>query len=246
MSSSIESDKFDNKFVWLNDPTLYSVSSDDSAVEGYGGSFTKTDDDCTLIINAPSKKDFWSRTFYEPELIKNDASALVLPIALDEEATVAVDFSLTPKEQFDQAGLLVYIDDLHWIKCGIEYCDGSARLSVVVCNNYSDWSTQPWSVAHNDSNEIVTGARLKVHKIIHNDSVVVEAAPLNSDNFQFIRIAHCSVKSTHTSIEHSLPTDVKWCVGPYAACPTKQAGCVSRFSNFSCGPRQNTVHESNL
>lgn len=32
-----------------------------------------------------------------------------------------------------------------WLKCGIEFVDGSPRASVVVTNGgWSDWSTQPW------------------------------------------------------------------------------------------------------
>jgi regulation of enolase protein 1 (concanavalin A-like superfamily) len=41
-------------------------------------------------------------------------------------------------------------------QAGIEYCDGAARLSVVVTNIFSDWSTQPWPS---------TAARLRLHKI---------------------------------------------------------------------------------
>lgn len=53
--------------------------------------------------------------------------------------------------KFDQAGVIVYQDPDHWLKAGIEASDGQPRLSAVVTNTYSDWSTQvsvacvPWT-----------------------------------------------------------------------------------------------------
>ena len=54
-----------------------------------------------------------------------------------------VTFELTPVRQFDQGGLFVRFDKEHWIKAGIEVVDGTPRLSCVVTNGHSDWSTQP-------------------------------------------------------------------------------------------------------
>ena len=41
---------------------------------------------------------------------------------------------------FDQAGLMLYLDEKHWLKCGVELTDGDRFLSVVVTNGRSDWS----------------------------------------------------------------------------------------------------------
>jgi regulation of enolase protein 1 (concanavalin A-like superfamily) len=133
------------------------------------------------------------------------------------------------------------------MKCGIEYCDGSARLSVVVCNVFSDWSTQPWQS---------TSVRLKIHKVKQSQSFVVEAAPIDSENFQFIRIAHLSshifyhrrVTSTSTNEDYEISgslEELPWQVGPYGACPIIQNGeCVLTFRNFSIDKREATVHHS--
>lgn len=238
-------------FRWLNDPTI-------ADLEGRG-TFSITEDGSELVFIAPPKRDFWSRTFYDPILIKNDASALLYGIAMDVDATICVDFTLTPKSQFDQAGLLAYLDDIHWIKCGIEYYDGAARLSVVVCNNYSDWSTQPWPTLKLQDGVISTGARLRVHKLCHSESVVVEAAALDApvEGFQMVRIAHCSLRSTHTDIDSTTGAAastcgadsgdaMQWRIGPYAACPTEQAGCTAKFTNLKIGPFEKTVHGSAL
>ena len=45
--------------------------------------------------------------------------------------------------QYDQAGLMLRVDESHWIKAGIELADGRLWLSVVVTNGVSDWSQQP-------------------------------------------------------------------------------------------------------
>jgi len=58
--------------------------------------------------------------------------------------TIETAMTLNPKKQFDQGGIAVRIDSEHWIKAGIEFVDGSPRLSCVVTNVFSDWSTQHW------------------------------------------------------------------------------------------------------
>lgn len=175
---------FDNqKLFWLHEPTKWGISDPNGQLEGSEGSYHISSNGKELRMQAPAKKDFWSKTFYNPLLIKCDASALLASVPIADEITAKIEFEFEPKSQFDQAGLLIYIDDQHWVKCGIEYCDGTPRLSVVVTNEFSDWSTQPWG-----SNSV----SLKVHKVNQSNSLVVEAASLGSTDFQFVRIAHLS------------------------------------------------------
>ena len=44
---------------------------------------------------------------------------------------------------YDQAGLMVRVDEAHWIKCGIEFFEGVQQASAVVTREYSDWSITP-------------------------------------------------------------------------------------------------------
>jgi regulation of enolase protein 1 (concanavalin A-like superfamily) len=116
-----------NQFHWNFSPKSWKFDGEDNGeVEGSGGDADIADYGATLIIKPPAFKDFWSKTFYTPLLIKADASAYLcqIPSPSEEESTVKVDFSYSPITQFDQAGLLLFIDDEHWIKCGLEYCDG--------------------------------------------------------------------------------------------------------------------------
>lgn len=143
-----------------------------------------------------------------------------------------------------QAGLLIYIDDSHWVKAGIEFCDGKPRLSVVVCNVFSDWSTQPWS-----SNS----AKLKVHKINQSSSLVVEACEIGSEKFQFVRIAHLSALAVHKSLDGDDLTALEkngsneeqnWRIGPFSACPMEQKGCQAIFHNFRITDREAGEHSA--
>jgi len=223
----------DPRFQWLNNPTSWKVTDEKGEQEGSCGGFSVTGP--TMTLRAPAKKDFWRRTYYAPTLLKDDGPALLLAIGPEQECTVCVDFELTPKAQFDQAGLLVYLDPTHWLKCGIEFCDGVPRLSCVVTNVFSDWSTQPWKS---------TGARLRLHKVLQGESVVIEAAELGCDKFEFSRIAHLSTKMSSGCIEGDPESnaDASWRVGPFACCPIKQSGCEVQFSNFRLGPRIASVH----
>ena len=145
----------------------------------------------SLVIFPPELTDFWSRTYYEPLLKKSNAPALLLDVDPHSDRTISVDISIEAVNQFDQAGLLIYLDDDHWAKCGIEFCDGKHRLSAVVCNIFSDWSTCPWPTS---------AARLRLHKKSFSSSICVEAAPPGSEAFEFVRIAHLSQRTRHDDI----------------------------------------------
>ena len=44
------------------------------------------------------------------------------------------------KARFDQAGLMIRLDQENYLKAGIEFVDGKYNLSVVVTHHTSDWS----------------------------------------------------------------------------------------------------------
>eukprot|EP00439_Symbiodinium_sp_Y106_P047876 s1329_g6.t1 len=192
-----------------------------------------------LRVQPTAKRDFWSRTFYKPLLIKHDGQVLVCPVA-DSEATMSLAFTLHPRAQFDQAGAMVIVDELTWIKAGIEFCDGVPRLSCVVTNQgFSDWSTQQWP--HWDGSS--TSLRLRLHRELpgpeQGPAVVVEAAPWHPGDtaatpaeFAFVRIA--SFRSE----------DKPWKMGVFCFAPTEQKGCESTFHYFHIGSKMKTAHDS--
>jgi regulation of enolase protein 1 (concanavalin A-like superfamily) len=42
---------------------------------------------------------------------------------------------------YDQAGIMVRLDERNWIKAGIEKSDGQCQLSSVLTVDRSDWAT---------------------------------------------------------------------------------------------------------
>ena len=131
--------------TWFNEPGQWGVPMDaEPEKEGAGGSWSIFDDGLSLELRPDSKKDFWRRTYYNPIIVKDDGPCLLRTVPADMLLTMEVYFTLTPYRQFDQAGLIVRFDKEHWLKTGIEVVDGIPRLSCVVTNTFSDWSTTPW------------------------------------------------------------------------------------------------------
>ena len=110
-------------------------------------------------------------------------------IPWEEEATITTSFTLKPKEQFDQAGIMVIVNENVWVKAGIEYTDGFPNLSCVVTNDgYSDWSTQRiprYKSSENDQEDldrISLNVRLsKLRPGAIQPSLIFEAAYVNKD-----------------------------------------------------------------
>ena len=254
----------DPRLTWLKgqSPDSWAAGLPDGAgpeTEGFGGSSEVSGgSDTTLVITPPSKKDYWRRTFYEPTMIKGDAPALVAQVPASEECTLEACFSFTPQSQFDQVGLFVYLDETHWLKTGIEFADGTCRLSVVCCNTQSDWSVMPWDGK--------SSAKLRIHKINHANSVVVEACHVgdgggdggggggggesSSLSWQFVRICHLGTNMANLALAKEEPTAAgsvsaaDWHVGPFAACSLEQRGCRATFTQFSITGRKSCTHES--
>jgi len=96
-------------------------------------------DGAAFAITADHATDAWR----EPKEggIRNNPHFYGKPVSGDFSAVVT--FSGNYSAQFDQAGLMVHIDELNWMKCGIEYVDGIQKASAVVTRGWSDWSVVP-------------------------------------------------------------------------------------------------------
>ena len=82
------------------------------------------DDEGQLRLSPAAQRDYWSKTYYAPLLIKHDGQALLASVAPSAEATLELGFTLCPRAQFDQAGALIRVSDATWVKAGIEFVDG--------------------------------------------------------------------------------------------------------------------------
>jgi regulation of enolase protein 1 (concanavalin A-like superfamily) len=229
---------------WFCAPDSWKNTTEDSR-EGKDG-WWKIENE-KLLISPPAMKDFWRKTYYEPLMVKDDGPFLYSTIHTKNlPATIETSFSLTPKGQFDQAGIFIRLDAEHWIKTGIEVVDEKPRLSCVVTNGFSDWSTQAWSEPQ---------VKIRVHILPQNGgSFVVEAAPIDSnDEWSFVRIAHLNrnmnhdLLNDHSTVQNayrgeSAPQDCLM-VGVFSACPMDQAGTLATFHDLSIKKGSTFVHD---
>lgn len=207
-----------------------------------------------LCLAPPAKRDFWRKTYCQPLLLKDDAPFLYRSVAMkDIPVMVETSFTVDAQSQFDQAGVMVRLDHEHWLKTGIEVVDGVARLSCVVTNGFSDWSTQVWPKAE---------IQIRVHVLPqHGGSIVVEAAPKDDssgkndqNDWAFIRIAHLNRNMNHDflnevadvkdAFQGRSPPDDSIMVGIFGACPVDQAGMVVTFDRLSITQGSTFVHDA--
>lgn len=98
----------------------------------------------SVSITTEPGTDFWQRSYYG---FRND-NAPALQIESDENFTFTTRVSFNYQAQFDQCGLIIYLDNENWFKASIEYeCSDFSRLGSVVTNlGYSDWATSDISL----------------------------------------------------------------------------------------------------
>jgi regulation of enolase protein 1 (concanavalin A-like superfamily) len=107
-------DLIKNGWRWLNEPARWD------------GNTVTTDPDT----------DFWRTTHYG--FVRDTGHVLGVDRAGDFE--LSVTFAGDYREQYDQAGIAIRLDEKNWIKSGIELVDGQQQLSAVVTREVSDWS----------------------------------------------------------------------------------------------------------
>lgn len=241
------------KLFWYCAPDSWKSDASEKK-EGSGGSWAL--DGSSLVVTPPAKKDYWRKTYYDPIIIKDDAPFLYAKLSASEYYTVETVFELTAVRQFDQAGLMVRLGPEHWLKAGIEVVDQQPRLSCVVTNGYSDWSTQTWTnfTINTTSKVVQVGCHIRVH--CRGTSFVVEAKMPQANEWQFIRIAHlsrcmgcqdgpfASLGEDGTLIDASPAADGVW-AGVFAASPEDQQGGHARFTKFEILPGSHFEHNAN-
>ncbi len=107
------------KMNWLNAPASVSYGSG------------------VVTAKTRPRTDFWRKTFYG--YVTDNGHFYYLPVF--GEFTFRARVSGQYATLYDQAGLMVRLDDKNWMKCGTEFVDGKRRASVVFTHDFSDWST---------------------------------------------------------------------------------------------------------
>jgi regulation of enolase protein 1 (concanavalin A-like superfamily) len=105
----------------------------------YNEAPTWREEDNRIHITTAPKTDFWRKTHYG--FIRDNGHYYYTPVSGDFDAAVKVSGQY--RDLYDQAGLMVRIDEQNWLKCGIEYVDGVQHISAVFTRDFSDWSVTP-------------------------------------------------------------------------------------------------------
>lgn len=107
-----------DRMQWFNEPEEWSIKGN------------------TLTMEVTPQSDYWRISHYG--FTVDDAPFLYT--TRGGEFEVKVKISSDYKVRFDQAGLMLRIDEENYIKTGIEFVDGKYNLSAVVTHTTSDWS----------------------------------------------------------------------------------------------------------
>lgn len=178
-------------FEWLNEPPRW---------QAHEGGFSLTTGKDT---------DFWQTTFYG--FRRDDGHALLRPVSGDFSASVSMigDY----RHLYDQAGLMLRIDQRNWVKAGIEYTDGLMHFSVVVTRELSDWSVIPLPHA-------TSADRVRVRMTRHDDALRVQFA-VGENGWQMARLAPFSAADARVGV---------------MACSPQRSGFEVRFDDLDVGP----------
>ncbi|MBF5030544.1 MULTISPECIES: DUF1349 domain-containing protein [unclassified Micromonospora] len=168
-----------------------------------------------LLVEPHGGSDFWRRTSYG--FVHDDGSALLAPFGVD--SAVEVSFVLDYTAQFDQAGVLVRVDDRRWTKAGVEVSDGAPQVGAVVTDEFSDWSVAPvpqWS-----------GREVTVRVSRAGDALTVRARCAD-EPWRLVRVA-------------PLDPAAEASAGPYCCSPSR-GGLLVRFTGWRRGPADAALH----
>jgi regulation of enolase protein 1 (concanavalin A-like superfamily) len=162
-----------------------------------------------LTLTTGDRTDFWRETFYG--FVRDSGHAWLTPVSGD--FTASASFKAVYQELYDQAGLMLRIDETQWIKAGIEYTDGLMHFSVVVTRGVSDWSVIP---LHSAAADTAVFARITRH----GDAVRVQFH-LGDGTWQMARLCPFSADDAHVGI---------------TACSPERKGFQAGFRDIRVGP----------
>ncbi len=177
----------------------------------------------SVSITTEPDTDFWQRSYYG---FRND-NAPALQIESNDNFTFTTKVSFDYQAQFDQCGLIIYLDNENWFKASIEYENGEfSRLGSVVTNlGYSDWATSDISLP----NEIW-------YRLSRRGPDFLIESSLDGIDFKQMRIFHLH-KLGETTVRMGkcnppLPANSAVNFGVYACSPL-DSSFTARFTDMS-------------
>ena len=161
-----------------------------------------------LTLTTDEKTDFWRETHYG--FTRDSGHFLAFPTSDGFTAQIRVQGEFLTL--YDQAGLMVRIDEANWVKAGIELSDGSPLLSSVLTVGRSDWATGSFAGDPGDFwlRATVQGGVLRLQ------------VSTDGRRWPLMRLA-------------PFPESRTYAVGPMC-CTPERAGLEAAFSDFTVGP----------
>ncbi|WP_416067676.1 DUF1349 domain-containing protein [Rhizobium sp. ZK1] len=179
-----------NSGAWLNEPKSWDAA------------------DTSLTMTTDEKTDFWRETYYG---FKRD-SGHFLGLPTDDGFTAKIRIQGEFRTLYDQAGLMVRIDEERWVKTGVEFTDGELFLSTVITDGKSDWSvSQPFKELED----------FYIRITLAKGAMRIQASR-DGSFWPLLRLA-------------PFPLAESYQVGP-TACTPERSGLSIRFSEFEIGP----------
>ena len=175
--------------TWLNPPPVFEA-------QGEG-----------LTLTTGQATDFWRKTHYG--FIRDTGHFLHHPVTGDFSAEVTI--TARYEALYDQAGLMLRIDDTRWVKAGIEMTDGQPFFSTVITNDRSDWSIVALPFA-------VDRVRLRLTR--HADAIRVQVQRPDG-GWMMTRLGYLDAGPAAVGV---------------MACSPERAGFVASFHDYTCGP----------
>ncbi|MBY5377387.1 DUF1349 domain-containing protein [Rhizobium leguminosarum] len=165
-------------------------------------------DETSLTMTTDAKTDFWRETHYG--FTRDTGHFLGFSSADGFTATIRIQGEF--RTLYDQAGLMVRIDEKRWVKTGVEFTDGELFLSTVITDDKSDWSvSQPFKELED----------FYIRITLAKGAMRIQASR-DGSFWPLLRLA-------------PFPLADRYEVGP-TACTPERSGLTVRFSEFEIGP----------
>lgn len=158
-------------------------------------------------MTTDAKTDFWRETHYG--FTRDSGHFLGFPTADGLTAKIRKGEFRT---LYDQAGLMVRIDEKRWVKTGVEFTDGELFLRTVITDGKSDWSvSEPFKELED----------FYIRITLAKGAMRVQASR-DGGFWPRLRLAPFPIADAYE-------------VGP-TACTPERSGLTVRFSEFEIGP----------
>ncbi len=170
--------------VWLNAPQSWSLEAG------------------ALSLVTDAHTDFWQDTHYSFRRDTGHFFGVPAADGFTAEVRIRADY----QQLYDQAGIMVRIDERQWVKAGIELSDGRAMLSSVMTVDRSDWATAAYAQDAGDVRMRATVARGVLRLQVSSDGVrwpLVRLAPFPSAQSYLVGPMACSPQGEGLAVTFS-------------------------------------------